>query len=33
MVLEWLLSLFRWLAWPFLVLTMMEQPAVLFDLA
>ena len=31
MILEWLLGLFRWLAQPFLVLTMLEQPAVTFD--
>jgi hypothetical protein len=29
---EWFLGLFRWLAWPFLVLTMLEQPPVLFKL-
>lgn len=32
MVLEWILGLFRWLAKPLLVLTMLEQPAVRFDL-
>jgi len=30
--LEWFLGLFRWLAWPFLVLTMLERPPVLFKL-
>src|SRR2546425_10983982 len=29
---EWVLGLFRWLAWPFLVLVMLEQPPVLFKL-
>ena len=29
---EWFLGFFRWLAWPFLVLTMLEQPPVLFKL-
>jgi len=29
---EWFLDLFRWFAWPFLVLVMLEQPAVMFDL-
>ena len=29
---EWVLGFFRWLAWPFLVLTMLEQPPVLFKL-
>jgi hypothetical protein len=32
MVLEWILGLFRWLAKPFLVLTMLERPPALFDL-
>jgi len=32
MVLEWFLRLFRWLAGPFLLLTMLEQPPVLFKL-
>jgi hypothetical protein len=32
MVLEWLLGLFRWLARPLLLLTMLEQPPVLFKL-
>jgi hypothetical protein len=32
MVLEWILGLFRWLTMPLLVLTMLEQPPVLFDL-
>ena len=29
---EWLLGLVRWIAWPFLVLAMLEQPPVLFKL-
>ena len=29
---EWFLGLFRWFAWPFLVLVMLEQPPVLFKL-
>ena len=32
MVLEWILGLIRWLAKPILVLTMLEQPPVLFNL-
>ena len=32
MVLEWIPGLLRWLAKPLLVLTMLEQPPVLFDL-
>ncbi len=32
MVLEWILRLFRWLARPLLLLTMLEQPPVLFEL-
>jgi hypothetical protein len=32
MVLEWILGLFRWLARPLLVFTMLEQPPVLLDL-
>ena len=32
MVLEWILRLFRWLAGPLLLHTMLEQPPVLFDL-
>jgi hypothetical protein len=32
MVLEWFLRLFNWLARPLLLLTMLEQPPVLFDL-
>jgi len=29
---EWFLGLFRWFAWPFLVMVMLEQPPVMFDL-
>ena len=29
---EWFLGLFRWLAKPFLILVMLEQPPVLFKL-
>jgi hypothetical protein len=32
MGLEWFLKLFSWLARPFLLLVMLEQPAVYFDL-
>ena len=32
MVFDWFLSLFSWLARPFLILVMLEQPAVMFDL-
>jgi hypothetical protein len=32
MILEWFLRLFRWLAGPLLLLTMLEQPPVLFKL-
>jgi hypothetical protein len=32
MVLEWILRWFGWLARPFLILMMLEQPAVLFKL-
>jgi hypothetical protein len=32
MVLDWFLKLFGWLARPFLVLVMLEQPGVMFDL-
>ena len=32
MVFDWFLSLFSWLARPFLWLVMLEQPAVYFDL-
>jgi hypothetical protein len=29
---NWFLGLFSWLARPFLVLVMLEQPAVIFDI-
>ena len=32
MVFKWFLGLFNWLARPLLILVMLEQPAVYFDL-